>query len=309
MLIINIVILIISLLLCCLLICGFYYYYYINLNINTKIKPYLWVYWELKNDASKPPDYITLCIETMKKNGYLFNMVLLNEKNVFDYLPDLRLDINELPLIALKTDYIRVALLYKYGGIWLDADTIMMEPLTKVVDLINNGEDFIGFGCTGETCITDGYGFPSNGAMASKKHSVLMERCLNSLNKKLDEYFNYDKIENKEKKELDYFELGKLIIWDNIEKLENEQNYTYYHFPSSVDGTRDKDGKWIAKELIFNKHIDLLDEDKLMLVFLVNSSICGDDKDYNWFCKLSKEQVLNGDYFVSHLFRRALNIN
>ena len=67
-------------------------------------KPYLWVYWELKNGASKPPDYIELCFETIKKHGIInFNVVFLDERSVFNYLPSLRNDINELP-IALKTD-------------------------------------------------------------------------------------------------------------------------------------------------------------------------------------------------------------
>ena len=43
----------------------------------------------------------------MKKNcSNNFNVVFLNEKTIFDYWPELRKDINDLP-IALKTDYIR----------------------------------------------------------------------------------------------------------------------------------------------------------------------------------------------------------
>jgi hypothetical protein len=248
----------------------------------------------------------------MHQNANLFNLIELDDQNVYDYLPDLRTDINDLP-IALKTDYIRVALLYYYGGLWLDADTIMMTDMHQVVRLLNRGEDFIGFGCTGNPC-TNGYGVPSNGAMAAKKQSVLMEYCLDQLDDKLDELFEEEEEKEEEEREdkvyknLGYYDLGKFIIWNGIKHLEDTQGYKYHHFPSYVDGTRNKEGYWIAKELIKPIDIQLQNEDKLMMVFLVNSTICGKDPEYNWFCGLSEDEILDGDYFVTHLFRRALKL-
>jgi mannosyltransferase OCH1-like enzyme len=115
-------------------------------------KPFLWVYWENLN-GNKTPSYIQLCLDIIKKNGSkYFNVILLNESNIFYYLQNLRKDINDLP-IALKTDYIRVRLLYKYGGLWMDADTLLMNDIKHIADKLNNNEiDFIGFGCTGVVC-------------------------------------------------------------------------------------------------------------------------------------------------------------
>lgn len=121
------------------------------LNIPCNIKPtnnkhpiqYLFSYWEFKKGTYNRPAYIDLCFDTMKINGKLFNVQILDDKTISNFLPDLRKDINELPL-ALKADYIRVCLLYNYGGIWLDADTIMITDMQKVVDLLDQGEDFIG---------------------------------------------------------------------------------------------------------------------------------------------------------------------
>jgi len=267
-------------------------------------KPYLFLYWELKNGATEPPNYIQLCIETIKKNGILFNIVILDNNSVLNYLPDLRTDINKLP-IALKSDYIRIYLLYKYGGMWLDADTVMITNMHEVVDLLKKDEDFIGFGCTGYKC-TYGYGRPSNQAMAAKKNSILMKKCLEHLNKKLDNHFSSSSEETK--KDFNYFDLGKLIIWDEFDKLKKEQNYKYHHFPSYVDGSRDKDGLWIAKETVIEKDIKLLDENKLMLLFLVNSAFCGKEEKYNFFCKKTKQEILDGDKFISKMFRKALGI-
>lgn len=258
---------------------------------------YLWTYWQ-KVNTDKIPDYIQLCLDIMEKNSKkYFKFILLNENTIFNYLPDLRRDINSLP-IALKCDYIRVALLYRYGGLWVDADSIMMNECQKIYDLLKNGMDYIGFGCTAKKCLDfQGYGRPSNGVMGSQRQGKLITGCLRNLNEKLDRYY---KEENKKK--FDYYDLGKKTIWEELDKL---KNYEYYHFPTYADGTRDNEGKWIVRELIFDKDIDL-SENELLIVMLANNIYCGADKKYNWFCKLSREEILNGNYYISRLFRKSL---
>lgn len=270
-----------------------------------KNKPYLWSYWELKKGYTKPHDYIDLCFQIMKKNGSkYFNVQILDDKTVLNYLPNLRSDLNELPL-ALKTDYIRVALLHQYGGLWLDADTIMMTDMKDVADKINSGEDYIGFGCNGFPCLIT-YGRPANWAMGSKKDGILMYRCLRALNDKLDKYFN---LPTSERKEFNYYDLGKVTIWQEYDKLiKDNPEYKYHQYPSDVDGTRDKKGNWISPNLILVDDVDI-DEDKLMLVMLVNSQFCGKDPKYNWFCKLTIPEILNSKFYVAKMFNKALSYN
>lgn len=270
----------------------------------SKYKPYMWVYWELIKDAKEPPDYIKMCLEIIKKNGSrYFDVVQLNEKNIFDYIPDLRKDINTLP-IALKTDYIRVKLLYMYGGLWIDADTILMNNLKDIADKLNKSVDFIGFGCTGPVCKDqEGYGRPSNGVIGSIKHGRLIDRCLKALDIKLNYYFS---LPLNKRKEFDYFELGKMIIWTEYDKLmKDDPSYKMYHVPSYSDGTRDINGVWIAKDIIFEKNFTYAHPDKLLVIMLANSHYCGDKPYYNWFCKLNRTQIIKGDFFISKLFRRA----
>lgn len=271
-------------------------------------KPYMWVYWELINGATAPPPYISLCMDIMKKNvKNTFNVIFLNEKTIFNYLSDLRKDINTLP-IALKTDYIRVRLLTQYGGLWVDADTIIMTDLREIADKLSKGIDYVGAGCTGGYCIDqEGYGRPSNGVMGSIKNGKLISRCLKALDVKLNAYYQTPL---NLRKELDYFELGKKIIWTEYDELKkSEPNYVIYHVPSYADGTRNKQGQWIAMDLIFTQPIEYSDINKLMFVMLVNSAYCGKNTHYNWFCGLSREDILSGNYFVSELFRRAINVS
>ena len=259
-------------------------------------KPIIWTYWETKPGKTKP-EYLDLCLDTLFKYcNDDFNIIRLNEKNIYDYLPNLRKDMDQL-LIAQKTDYIRVALLYKYGGIWIDADTIVMRKLNDIISKLNEGYDYIGFGCSEPICF-NGYPKPSNGVMASKKSSVLMEAVLKDLDNMLDS----------KKQNYDYFDLGKVVLWRNIDELLKEGNFMYYQYPSAFDGSRDKDGVWVNVDNHISKDkTELIDKEKLFFVFLENNKFMGNDDKYNWFSKLTKNEVLNGDYWISQLFRDSLN--
>jgi hypothetical protein len=142
--------------------------------------------------------------------------------------------------------------------------------------------------------------------MGSIKRGKLISRCLDALNVKLDTYFN---LPINQRKEFDYFELGKIIIWEEYEKLiKKEPSYKMYHISSDRDGTRDIDGYWVSPNLIFKKNIIYKNPNNLLLVTLANSIYCGKDPKYNWFCGLSREEILNGDYFISKLFKKALKL-
>ena len=74
----------------------------------------IWMYWENKN-GGKTPVLIDLCIKTVKKHcSKNFKIIILNEKNIQEYISDVPKNLNKLP-IAQKTDYYRIALLYKYA--------------------------------------------------------------------------------------------------------------------------------------------------------------------------------------------------
>lgn len=252
---------------------------------------YVWSYWENKAGRSSPYTHIKLCFETMKKHYGKYNLIILNPDTIKQYLPNIRTDLNDL-MIAQKVDYYRVALLATYGGIWVDADTIALQDLDQVFDKLDNGYDFVGFGCTGKICF-NGYPDPSNWAMGSRKNGKLMTCCL----KKLDSMLNAN---NKKYK---YFELGKDVLWDCIHEL---QPYDYYHFPSEYDGSRDINGKWIHSpnhlSLIPTK---LINEDKAFFLFLANYELMN-NKENAWFLDLNEEQVLNGKWWISSIYRKAL---
>ena len=258
----------------------------------------VWTYWENKDGRTRPPTHIQLCFDTFTKHlSDKYKIIILNQDTVKQYLPKVRDDLDGL-LIAQKVDYYRIALLYNYGGIWVDADTIIMRDFDEIFEKLDSAYDFVGFGCTQNICF-DGKNQPSNGVLASRQHSLLMKVCLEKLDKILDERLATNQ-------PIEYFDLGKLVIWDALNVLK-PYGYDYYHFPSAYDGSRDSDGHWIDTSRHFSlEPTTLIDENKLFFVFLTNSGI---NDTQPWVKDAERDDLLQGQYWISSLFRKSLQIN
>jgi hypothetical protein len=273
-----------------------------NMKISKKYEPikmekYIWVYWEnIKTD--KHPTFIKLCIDSMKKHYGKYNLIILNEKNIHKYLPDLRKDFDNL-LIAQKVDYYRIALLYKYGGIWIDADVIAINDIKPVFDKLEEGYDYVGFGCTGSQC-DNGYFRPSNWVLSSRPNGILMKVCLDKLNEKLDNRNNKDTQTDES-----YHDYGKIIIWKSLEDLK-PFGYDYYHFKSDRDGTRDINKGWIHSPNFFDTNdTEFINENNLLFVVMYNSEI-SNNKNYHWIKTCDESRLLNGNEWLCKLYRKAL---
>lgn len=268
---------------------GMKYYDHINqkpidkivfqIDYDTSNKPYLWTYWD-----GNEYDYIKLCYDTVLKNcSKSFQVVRLNNENIRKYIPELieyEKYIEKL-IIPHKVDIYRIMLLYKYGGLYIDADTMVMRDPIEIMNKLKKYE-YVGFGCTGNKC-KYGYKLPSNGIMASKPNSILMGRIMEKLIDKIkDIYFN------NEYGNIRYFDLGKVIIWKELDELIKNSGYEYYHYPNRYDGTRDIEGNWVTSEIMFSdKKILYEKEDEMIFVTLYNSTITENIK------KMSKDELLS----------------
>jgi len=265
-----------------------------NVFVNTK--PYLWLYWD--NIDNKPtPSYIELCYDTVVKNcSNSFNIVRLNKDNIKNYLPELHEYEKYLEklIIAHKVDFYRILLLYKYGGMYMDSDIIVLRDPIEIMDKLYENE-FVGFGCTGNIC-KYGYGKPSNWILAARPESLLMKNILGNLVKRL-EYVN----ENNKHNDINYHELGKAIIWMELSKLIKNNKYKYFHYPNKIDGTRDKNGYWIYNDNLFsNEEIEYEDPDNMLFVVLYNSGMSNNIKT------MSKEDLLNLDCNYTKFIKKSL---
>lgn len=105
----------------------------------------LFIYW---NDGfDNCPDVVKACLESWKKHNKNYKIIELNDRNLKEYI-----DIKEyIPEIDNKnitntamSDIIRIFLLKKYGGFWVDSTVFCMKPLDDWISpYIKNG--FFGF--------------------------------------------------------------------------------------------------------------------------------------------------------------------
>ena len=259
---------------------------------NVKKKPYLWQYWD-NIDGKETLPYISLCLKTIDKHcSKSFEVVRLNKDNVFKYIPEIQKykDKMDKLIIAHKVDIYRILLLHKYGGLYIDADTICLRNPIEIIDKLDNN-DFVGFGCTGNVCKL-GYGNPSNWILASRPNSILIGKVLKNI---------LNKLENK--KNFNYHDLGKLVIWNELNNLIKNDSYTYYHYPNKIDGSRDANGYWIDSNIVFsNTKINYEEEDNMMFYVFYNHEMPNEVK------KMKEQELIHQDWNYSKFLRRSLNL-
>ncbi len=125
--------------------------------------------------------------------------------------------------------------------------------------------------------------------MASRQNGILISNVLLSL---------FNKIEKQDR--FEYHDLGKLVIWKELELLLNN-NYKYYHYHNKIDGSRDKNGYWINSEVAFsNTIINYEDENNMMFFVVYNSGIPKNIKE------LSEDEILKKDSNFTKFIKKAL---
>jgi len=91
----------------------------------------VWMYWENPPGCSRPV-WLDLCLETIRRRLGSWELQLLDERSVTDYLDLPRAVLKGPVRLDTKADYIRYALLYRYGGLWLDCDFILLKEIDEL---------------------------------------------------------------------------------------------------------------------------------------------------------------------------------
>ncbi|MGD9489504.1 MAG: glycosyltransferase family 32 protein [Calditrichaceae bacterium] len=243
-----------------------------------------WMYWENKKGSSKP-EYLNLCLETIRKNRGATELILLDEKSVQDYItiPDI---IQKTEKLAHKADYIRARLLYEYGGIWLDSDAILLKSISDAVDPFIEKYDFVG--CGKEK------GHPSIWFMASRKGSPLIGQWIEKMDKTI-----YDSVKKsfsprhlKFQYTYPWSGIGYDILWPFSE------NYPYYHHPFKTFAPLE----WNEWETFFSsdKYPSDYVDDSTIGVMLYNKMM------HDRLKTMSYKEIIGGDFLLARIFRYAL---
>lgn len=164
----------------------------------------IWQYWENLPNSTKP-GLIDFCMESVYKNsGCKLNV--LTPDNLFHYFDkdEISPNIFKVNHIAQKADYFRLKILYKYGGIWLDADTICFN---KIIYTNDNDLEVIFYELDNKII--------NPIIVAFKKKSKILEKICIEMDKLLDNNYLFD-----------WNELGELLI-NTVTNNYPENNFNY----------------------------------------------------------------------------------
>jgi len=98
----------------------------------------IWTYWEDVPGRTRAP-YLDLCLETIRFNSGGMEVRVMSRDDVQGWLPELdSATWYKLPAPNYRSDYVRSRVLDRYGGIWIDVDTIAVAPLTGLLAEIDH---------------------------------------------------------------------------------------------------------------------------------------------------------------------------
>ncbi|MEM1412307.1 MAG: capsular polysaccharide synthesis protein [Pseudomonadota bacterium] len=251
----------------------------------------IWQYWETPSGSSKPT-YITLCQEAVRKVCASCEVVLITPENLHEYLPDIPFDLNRIrlvretaPAIALKADYVRIALLQAYGGMWLDSDCVPFKDLGPILRTVFKAHEFYGMRKTRTN------GVLSNGAIGSVAGGAIVTQALQRQHEIIAR-----KLERNEG--FAWTELGASILSPLSEAhedtifLEPEEHFHPIHFEQS-------DTLWAPSDRI--RLTDVVTDDTKLLM-LYNKRTADNDRTR------TRRQILNHNSLASQALRRSLEI-
>jgi hypothetical protein len=248
----------------------------------------VWLYWENVGDR-KTPEYIKLCREAIIKHtsSSFGEVVVVNQNNVYTYLPNLRRDINEIRRseyktysdnVSIKSAYIRAKLIYEYGGIWLDSDMVPVKNFEIVHDYLLK-KDFVGYR---KKSFGNDYFFI--GFYGAPKHSTIVK-----------DYIDIQESIISKRKVLKWGEIGAHaltpIIKNNLNKCHIFKGKSFQ--PLAYQ-------EW--NKFFKNNNPETFMDESTICFTLYNNLFPPDFKEWN------REKILNSDLMISKILRMSLGL-
>lgn len=237
----------------------------------------LFLYWVGKE--YKLISILRTLIYLHSTNGKGYNVILITDKNINNYIKNIPDYFFKL-LPAHQADFVRVNVIYEYGGIWLDSDTLVLDSLDSLFDIIENKDGFF---------IKQNNSILWNGIFGSKPSTLLMSEWKNNMISTL----------NKKKNNINWEEIGNTML-QNIYNL-NPNLYDKYKIFDGLDNLYPVNWNNCVNEFIVKRYTNYkkIIREYQPLIVLVNSI-------YKNLENKSEKEILEGNlplnYFINKSF-------
>lgn len=213
-------------------------------------------------------------------HGKGYKVHLITPENLSQYISDIP-DCFETLKPAHQADFVRVNVIYTYGGIWMDSDTLVLDSLDSVFDILDSQDGFF---------IIENNQVLWNGVFGSRKKTVVMKVWKQYIDMILQKKQNWTELGNSiltniynTKKSL----FDSYTIWnglDSVYPVNWNQCVNEY-----IEKPYDNYKKWIRKQQPF--------------IVLVHSV-------YHKLEQLSPQEILGANYPLNYFLSLSLkNLN
>lgn len=243
-------------------------------------KSSLWIY----NNGEGYP-LVNLCIKSIiKHSSNLYNINIISDNDIDRLIPEYKPRIRMCKSDYLKENLIKFAILFKYGGLWVPKDTLLLKPINSINDVYSC--NFKTYGINNRNYNDKGI---SDQIISSKKNDSLVKSILQFLIKNTNGFQNAIEFKSSVNKRFNEF------IKNNREHIHTNLGITekcsgaHYHISDLFTTNLVKFKNYSGKSYI-----------KLYIDDLENL------REYNYILSLSENGILHSNLFLSLLINKSL---
>ena len=262
-------------------------------------KPILWIHNTYEENARMWPSffsrnteklnqpYLELCIESIvKKCGNSFNICLIDDDSFSKLIPDFNIEFSRLP--KPMKGHMRTLgmcrLLFYYGGLILPNSTLVLKDLSNFYYKNTASGKAFTVECVNRTSTAEYTSFfPNIKMMGSQRHNPVIKSLIQSLQALTAQDYT---------SEMDFLGEANRLLFEKC------QSGKMKIVGGEFLGTKDINNKPVyIDNLLGNSYIQY-DEQSLYGIYIPADEILQRTK-YEWFARLSPQQVLSSDAIIA----------
>lgn len=274
----------------------------------TPERPHLWIWCPKEYNTKKwssfysrsntdyVPDYIKMCIETIKRHNTNFDIHVLSEGDLGKYVPKAVLDDLAKKNSDFCYDTIVTHVLSKYGGIWMPASTMVFKNLSPLYyHVVDNNLHFGGFSCDSDEYFCLNSDKPDRAIFIAPPKSPVIHEWRNqiakyNLNAQNDYTFN---------------KRGMNTLRSVLSKYPSK----IHLFDASMNGTRDCRLKLIGAESLLSSNIGSLADPRHLYLLNFDRNDIKNNHKYNWFERADRDSIIKSTLWFTLLYRAASGLD